>query len=535
MRYSIRHGARQVLQRTERLVSAAFGEDLNPLYHLGALSIFFFWIVLVSGIYLFIFFETSVFGAFQSVEALTHEQWYVGGVMRSLHRYASDAAVVTMTLHLVREFVHDRYRGFRWFSWLTGVPLIWLVFILGITGYWLVWDKLAQYVAIASSELLDVLPIFTEPMARNFLTADSVSDRFFTLMAFLHLLGLPVFLLFFVWFHVLRIARPDVNPPRGLALGTFGALLVLSLVHPAVSHDAADLATVPATLYLDWFYLNIYPILDFWSPLGVWALLGGVTAVLAAAPWLPWQRREPVAVVDLGNCNGCGRCFADCPYGAVIMQPRSDGLPFTHEAAVSPDLCASCGICVGACPTATPFRRAGALIPGIDLPQLTVGDIRARAVAATEALTGPDRVLVYGCRHGPDLARIAVPGVAVQVLPCIGALPPSFIDFVLSRDLVDGVFLTGCREGDCSYRLGIPWTEQRLRGERDPALRARVPRDRIGAYWAGATGGRDLVREITAFRARLRTLAPYTPGAPAAAAPVPRPLPEVFDAADRMG
>jgi hypothetical protein len=35
----------------------------------------------------------------------------------------------------------------------------------GITGYWLVWDKLAYYVAITTSELLDYLPIFGEPIA----------------------------------------------------------------------------------------------------------------------------------------------------------------------------------------------------------------------------------------------------------------------------------------------------------------------------------------------------------------------------------
>jgi hypothetical protein len=32
-----------------------FGTRLNPLQYLGAMTIFFFWIVLVSGIWLFIF------------------------------------------------------------------------------------------------------------------------------------------------------------------------------------------------------------------------------------------------------------------------------------------------------------------------------------------------------------------------------------------------------------------------------------------------------------------------------------------------
>jgi hypothetical protein len=47
----------------------------------------------------------------------------------------------------------------RWFSWVTGVPVLVMIFISGITGYWLVWDRLAQYVAIVSSEWLDRLGI----------------------------------------------------------------------------------------------------------------------------------------------------------------------------------------------------------------------------------------------------------------------------------------------------------------------------------------------------------------------------------------
>ena len=149
----------RIIQKTGQLIfelpqkwlGRAFGNTLNPLRHLGSLTIFFLWIVLVSGIWITIFFETSVVGAFESVEYLTIDQWYLGGVMRSLHRYASDAAIVTLVLHILKEFVFDRHRSARWFSWVTGVPLLWLIIPLGITGYWLVWDQLALYVARISS------------------------------------------------------------------------------------------------------------------------------------------------------------------------------------------------------------------------------------------------------------------------------------------------------------------------------------------------------------------------------------------------
>ena len=193
--------------------------------HLGSLTIFFGWIVLISGLWLLIFFQTSISGAFESLEYLTHEQWYLGGIMRSLHRYASDAMIITIALHIFREFSRNTYRLTRWFSWVAGIPLVWMVFVLGISGYWLVWDELAQYVAIISSELLDAIPIFTSKMAANFLQDSALSNRFFTLMAFLHLIGLPIFLVFGIWLHVFRLTSPKINPPKQLMAGSLLAML----------------------------------------------------------------------------------------------------------------------------------------------------------------------------------------------------------------------------------------------------------------------------------------------------------------------
>ncbi|RMD70989.1 MAG: cytochrome b/b6-like protein, partial [Gammaproteobacteria bacterium] len=238
----------------------AFGA-WNPFHLLGALGWFFFWITIASGIYLFVFFDTGITEAYASVEAITRGQWYAGGIMRSLHRYASDAMVVVVTLHLLREYALGRFRDARGFSWITGVPLLGFLFACGITGYWMVWDKLAQYVAVTTAEWLDALPLFGESIARNFISPATLSGRFFTLMIFIHI-ALPLFMLFVMWVHIQRLAYPKVNPPKGLALGTLGALLGLALLKPAVSHAPADLTRVPDVLHLDWFFLALYPLLD---------------------------------------------------------------------------------------------------------------------------------------------------------------------------------------------------------------------------------------------------------------------------------
>ncbi len=498
---------RAVLHRVEGWFNFVFGLGENPLYYLGGLTVFFFWVVLVSGIYVFIFFETNVWGAYQSVESMTYDQWYIGGVMRSLHRYASDAAIITLFFHIVGEFAKDRHRGFRWYSWFTGIPLLWLVFPLGITGYWLVWDQLGQYVAIASSELLDWLPIFTDPMARNFLTDEALSDRFFTLMAFIHLVGLPIFLIFGVWFHLLRLAHPKLNPPRSLAIGSMVALLVLSFAMPAESQGPADLSRVPTSLDFDWFYLLAYPLLDYGSPALLWGVLFGVSIFLSVLPWLPRRRDLPAAEVDLNFCNGCARCFNDCPFGAITMMPRSDGHKrHAKEATVDPSLCAGCGICAGACPTAMPFRRGEKLQTGIDMPTFSIHDLRAAGNEAIENLEGEVKLLIYGCDNGADVKSLNLPGVASISLACLANVPPSFVDYVLHSKRVDGVLLTGCRQGDCQFRLGNQWVEERFTGKREPHMRVRVDMRRIKMIWAGHGDQAVLVREIEAYIDELKAL-----------------------------
>jgi len=379
----------------ESFLNRAFGSQDNPIHNLGALTIFFFWIVLVSGVWLFIFFDTSVDGAYDSVEYLSRNQWYLGGVMRSLHRYASDAAVITLGLHLVKEFVHRRFRGPRRYSWVSGMPLVWLVFPLGITGYWLVWDQLAQYLAVSSAQLIDAVPIFTDSMERNFLSEQALSDRFFTLMAFLHLVGLPIFLVLGIWIHVMKLAEPRINPTRRLMLGSSIGLILLSLIYPAHSQAPAVLSRVPGEIGLDWFYLHVYPLLELMPPGGVWSLLLGVSAVVVSVPWILPRRAEPaIASVDLDNCNGCRRCAADCPFNAISMLPRTDGKPFEKEAVVDPAACVACGICVGACPTANPFRRRSRLSPGIELPDRTMITLRR---ALDELADGEPAIVTFAC------------------------------------------------------------------------------------------------------------------------------------------
>jgi quinol-cytochrome oxidoreductase complex cytochrome b subunit len=136
---TLRQSGLALWQRAERGLDAPFGGALNPLRHLGALGFLCFWLLALSGIYLYAVLDTSAEGAYRSIDALSGQPWYLGGWLRSLHRYAADAFVIAMLAHLLREWLLGRYSGFRRFSWLTGVPLLLFAFASAIVGFWLNW------------------------------------------------------------------------------------------------------------------------------------------------------------------------------------------------------------------------------------------------------------------------------------------------------------------------------------------------------------------------------------------------------------
>jgi CDP-4-dehydro-6-deoxyglucose reductase len=353
--------------KVEGLFNLAFGEKLNPLYYIGPISYYLMWVIVVSGLYLYAFFETSVAGAPGSVEALTHGQPWAGGVLRSVHRYASDGVVLTMLLHLVRHWAFDRYRGFRWFSWVSGVVLLWLVYTAGINGYMLPWDRLAKFVTIATAEWLDWLPVFNGTLVRNFIFEENVNDRLFSLLSFIHI-GVPLAVLALLWIHTQRVPQARTTPPLPIVATLTGALIVLSIIKPALSQDAARAA---GGLGFDWFYLPVYALLYRWTPGEVWLLVGGATALFLALPWLPPRKRgsehymlvrpdnrivavrEGETVLDAGlregialpfECRngGCGQCKATLASGTVDYGAYQPGVLTDAERAAGVVLTCSC-------------------------------------------------------------------------------------------------------------------------------------------------------------------------------------------------
>jgi ferredoxin len=211
------------------------------------------------------------------------------------------------------------------------------------------------------------------------------------------------------------------------------------------------------------------------TPAFAWFAVAAATLGVALAPWLRVRRRPlPLpAVVDPVNCNGCGRCFDDCPYGAIVMAPHVTRRS-RQMAVVAAEQCAACGICVGSCPSSTPFRSVTELVTGIDLPQRPLDGLRRRLAEALAAARDVRPIVVIGCDHGARVETLAsgegAQGVIALSLPCSAALPPGFVEFA-QREGAARVVIADCGEHACAYRFGAAFTRARLAGQREPRLR----------------------------------------------------------------
>ena len=497
---TLRRFGRRVLSRLDAGFNALYGWKHNPIYHSGAVVVWSFVVLLATGLYLLLFYRIG--SPHESVARMTDQVW-AGRWIRSLHRYASDVAVVATAVHALRMFVQGRTWGPRTLAWLSGLALLFGLFVCGWTGYVMVWDVQAKLLAEEGARLFDALPIFSEPIARTFTGERPMPGAFFFLNLFAHI-ALPVGMALLLWIHVARIARPGLMPPRGLSWGLTGFFVAASVLWPIGMAAEADAFRIAGEAPLDLFY-------SFWLPASraapsaaVWAAFLLSAAALSAVPLLARPKREVApapSVVDERLCTGCTQCALDCPYEAISMLRREDGRA-ELVARVDPDLCVSCGICAGSC---APM--------GVGPPGRTGRDQLGRVKAfVAEHGPGARDVVVVACDRGAGgvgtLSRFQ--GAPVFGVACAGSLHTSVIEYLV-RSGAGGVLVVSCPPRDCWNREGVKWLEGRVHDGREAELKERVDRRRVRLAYAAEGETAAVAAALEAYRIELGALADAEP------------------------
>ena len=483
----------RALTRLDGWLDRLYGWKWNPLYQSGALVIVCLAVLLVTGLYLIFFYRIG--SPYESMVRIDGQPWG-GRWIRSLHRYSADAAVVAAVVHALRMFCQGRTWGPRALAWISGVFLVFLLYVCGWTGYVMVWDEHAQLLATEGARLLDALPLFSEPVSRTFAGDSAVPSAFFFMNLFLHI-ALPIGLAIFLWLHVSRVARPVLLPPRPLLWTSVGLLTAAAILLPVPLEPAADLLRIPGDVALNIFYSFWLPVAGSMSPALVWIAGGAATVALVAVPFLtrPRADRRPApSTVSARLCTSCEQCYVDCPYDAIRMVARTDGRDGL-VARVDPAACVSCGICAGSC---APM--------GVGPPGRTGRDqlARVREFVGQQSFAPGDIVLV-GC--GRSAGGGAHPADAPPRFPvsCAGNLHSSVVEYLV-RAGARGVLVVACPPRDCWGREGPRWLVERLFNEREAELKARVDRRRVRVAYASLHDRHALAAALDDFSRALARL-----------------------------
>ena len=480
------------LEAIDRGFDRIYSSTFNPLHRTGTLAALFLTIALVTGVYLLFVYEIA--RPYGSVRAIQQDV-LLGRWMRALHRYASDATVVAVALHVLRLVVQGKTWGPRALAWITGVLLAGMMLFSAVTGFVLVWDRFAQALAVAGAKMLRVLPLFPEPPDRAFVGEAPLPSQFFFMNLFLHV-AIPLGMVCFLWLHTSRLARAAWFPERRVAIGAVLGFLALAVAWPAPLPAPADLLALPGRVPADWFYA-------FWLPLAgalpatALAVAVALTALLLGVPWMlrPSSRDMPSpAVNDPDLCEGCEQCLNDCPFDAIEMVTGKHPEVHPLRAEVQIDRCTSCGLCAASCaslaigPTGRTARE-----------QLAA----ARQLVASHA-DPQRRTLLVACRSNGGLATRLERALARDAslasfgVDCAGTLHPGTVSYLGGH--FGGTVIVSCPTQNCLHRHGATLADARILSERRPAIPGRIARLPVRLLHASASEWSHVVSAVDAVR-----------------------------------
>ncbi|HUM71653.1 MAG TPA: cytochrome b N-terminal domain-containing protein, partial [Chloroflexota bacterium] len=263
----------KVALAVEKPVNRAIGNPrLNPLYHTGPIALFLLLVVGLTGLYLFFFFQYGYETSYESVVRFDNQ--FIARTIRAIHRYASGALVITTLLHAYRTLFMEQFRGPRWLAWVTGIILTAIIWLAGVTGYWLVWDTRAQLINDSFVRFLDNLTPWAAHYVALLVEAEITGKSWPILLI---LLGVHVLLFLlaagFFWLHIRRLKRTKWLPETHWLVGLVLLLVAAGIAFPLTLLPPANPLALPVGVRLDPIFLFFLPVAGQGTAVLLWSSL----------------------------------------------------------------------------------------------------------------------------------------------------------------------------------------------------------------------------------------------------------------------
>ena len=296
-------------------------KNFNFWYYFGSLALVVLVLQIVSGIFLTMNYKPSAEGAFASVEYIMRDvDW--GWLIRYMHSTGASAFFIVVYLHM-------SYKNPRELLWIFGMLIYLCLMAEAFMGYLLPWGNMSYWGAQVITSLFGAIPYvgtsLLEWIRGDYYISDITLNRFFAL----HVIALPLALVFLVVAHILALHEVGSNNPDGVEIkkkkGADGKPLDGIPFHPyytvkdlmgfvafaivfalivffaptvggyfleAANFDPANRLQTPEHIAPVWYFTPYYAILRA-IPNKLFGVIGMGAGVMIFF-FLPWLDRSPV-------------------------------------------------------------------------------------------------------------------------------------------------------------------------------------------------------------------------------------------------
>jgi ubiquinol-cytochrome c reductase cytochrome b subunit len=192
-------------------------KNFNFWYYFGVIASVVLVLQIVTGIFLTMNYKPSAADAFASVEYIMRDvEW--GWLIRYMHSTGASAFFVVIYLHMFRGLMYGSFKNPRELVWIFGMLIYLCLMAEAFFGYLLPWGNMSYWGAQVIVSLFGAIPGIGESLVEwirgDYYISDITLNRFFAL----HVVALPIALIFLVIAHILALHEVGSNNPDGVEI-----------------------------------------------------------------------------------------------------------------------------------------------------------------------------------------------------------------------------------------------------------------------------------------------------------------------------
>jgi len=236
-------------------------KNINFLWAMGMVLAATFGMLLISGIFLLMYYKPDTNLAFDSVNYTIMTEVGYGWLWRHIHGVGASLVFLIIYIHMFTGIYYGSYKKGRELIWLSGMGLFVAFSAEAFSGYMLPWGQMSYWAGMVITNLFSGGSLeaygLVEWIRGDYVPADAFLTRFFML----HVLLIPLAIIGLIVLHFGTLRIPHVNNQDG---EEFDYAEHAELYKSGNVRDAKVIPFSPVFLSKDVFVMGVYFILFFY-------------------------------------------------------------------------------------------------------------------------------------------------------------------------------------------------------------------------------------------------------------------------------